>query len=280
MNDLTNSARKAKRLYVDSEFGQLHLRYILSSPATNKMPLVCLHQSPKSSLEFATFIKYASLDRTVVAGDYPGYGMSDAPTYESEATIETYARNMWQIIDTLKLSKVDLLGHHTGAKVATEMTLQQPDRVGAIAMISASLLTEDETNKFREMFAPIPLDEHLTRIKVTWQRILERRQPGVSLQWLDRSLHQSMMGGEAYEWGHKAAFDYDIPFRKAVAELPHRKILLNLADDLQECTRRAKDIMRNGELIELPEWSYGFLDYHAQELCNLLLPRLDEYADK
>ena len=276
MNQSYKPNTHVRKLYVDSEYGQLHLRCVQKQDTGTNLPLVCLHQSPKSSLEFETFLRYASKDRTVVAGDYPGYGMSDRPSTEQEATIETYARNMWTIVNALKLDKIDLLGHHTGAKVATEMTLQQPNRVGTIAMISASLLTEKETHAFREMFAPIPLDENLTRIKVTWQRILERRQAEVSLQWLDRSLHQSMMGGEAYEWGHKAAFDYDVPFRKALTELPHRKILLNLADDLQECTRRAKQIMRNGELIELPDWSYGFLDHHTKELCELLLPKLDQ----
>lgn len=263
------------RSYVQSEFGQLHFRYIASVGLANKLPLVCLHQSPKSSLEFEVFIKCASANRTVVAGDYPGYGMSDPPNSESEATIQTYARNTWNIVDALRLEKVDLLGHHTGSKVATEMTLQHPERVGSIAMISASLLTDEETQKFRTMFSPIPLDEDLTRIKVTWERIMERRQPGVSLQWLDRSLHQSMMGGEAYEWGHKAAFDYVEPFKRALSELPHRKIVLNLADDLQISTRRAKEIMRNGELIELPNWSYGFLDHHTEEFCEILLPKLD-----
>lgn len=215
-----------------------------------------------------------------MAGDYPGYGMSDPPKSESEATIETYARNMWLIVDALGLEKVDLLGHHTGSKVATEMTLQHPERVGSIAMISASLLTDEETQEFRTMFSPIPLDEHLTRIKVTWERIMERRQPGVTLQWLDRSLHQSMMGGEAYEWGHKAAFDYVEPFERALSELPHRKIVLNLADDLQISTRRVKEIMRNGELIELPNWSYGFLDHHTEEFCKILLPKLDHSTNR
>jgi hypothetical protein len=92
---------------------------------------------------------------------------------------------------------------------------------------------------------------------------------------MDRSLLQTQMGGEAYEWGHKAAFAHGAPFEKGLRDLPHRKIILNPDDDLTPMTRRAEGVMTNGTLIELPDWSYGFLDVHAQEVRDLLLPLLD-----
>jgi pimeloyl-ACP methyl ester carboxylesterase len=247
----------------------------MAGKPTSNVPLFCLHQSPKNSLEFITFMGEAAKDRLVVAGDYPGYGMSDSPPSEELATIETYASHMWRVADALRLDRVDLFGNHTGAKVATEMARQQPERVRSIAMVSAALLTDEERAKFADYFTPIPLDREGTRIRENWRRIVAGAGEGWSLEDMDRSFLQTQMGGEAYEWGHSAAFAFGPPFEKALSTLPHRKIVLNPADDLQTCTRRAESLMTNGEIIELPDWTYGFMDVHAKALADLLLPKLD-----
>lgn len=264
-----------RRTYVDGEFGQIHVRMAADRGDGKKPPLLCLHQSPKCSLEFETFLGAAARDRAVYAPDYPGYGMSDAPASEDAATIGMYARNMWQVADALSLETLDLFGNHTGAKVAAEMAVQQPGRVHAIAMVSAAILTDDERNMFKDMFTPIPLDADASRLTISWQRILERRSPGQTLEMLDRSLYMNMMGGEAYEWGHVAAFAHGKPFEDALKTLPHRITILNPADDLTEATRRASAIMRNGEVIECPEWGYGFMDVFASDTADLVLGKLD-----
>ncbi len=266
---------EVRKLYVNGAYGQIHLRFAVDQGTGDKPPLMCLHQSPKCGLEFETFMKAAGHDRAVYAPDYPGYGMSDAPPQESDATIPMYARSMWEVADALGLEKVDLFGNHTGAKVAAEMAVQQPDRVHAIVMVSAAILTDEEREMFKDMFTPIPLDAEASRIKISWDRIYERRGPGQTLEMLDRSLFMNMMGGEAYEWGHVAAFAWGEPFERALGELPHRITLLNPSDDLTECTRRAEPLMKNGEIVELPDWGYGFMDVSPQETADLVLGKLD-----
>lgn len=267
-----------RKAYFDGTYGQIHVR--ISEPQTDagKPPLVCLHQSPKCGLEFATFMKAACRDRLVIAPDYPGYGMSDPAPSEHETTIPMYAEEMWRLVDALGLSTVDLYGNHTGAKVAAQMAMTQANRVHAIAMISAAILTDDEREMFKDMFSPIPLDETHTRFTTSWKRIVERQGPGQTLEMLDRSIFMNMMGGEAYEWGHVAAFAWGPPFDKALSELPHRITLLNPADDLTECTRRADGMMRNGEIIECPQWGYGFMDAYPQAAADLVLSKLDASA--
>lgn len=267
--------RVVRKTYVDGEFGQIHVRMVTDRDNGTKPPLFCLHQSPKCSLEFQAFLGTAARDRAVYAPDYPGYGMSDAPPSEDAATIAMYARNMWQAADALSLETLDLFGNHTGAKVAAEMAVQQPERVHAIAMVSAAILTEEERNMFQDMFTPIPLDLDASRLNISWQRILDRRGPGQTLEMLDRSLYMNMMGGEAYEWGHVAAFAHGKPFEAALRSLPHRITIVNPVDDLTEATRRAIAIMRNGEVIECPEWGNGFLEVFASETADLVLGKLD-----
>ena len=261
--------------YVDGTFGQIHYRLAEAQSDGGKPALICLHQSPKSGLEFETFMREASRDRLVNAPDYPGYGMSDPAPSEDATTIPMYAEEMWRVVDGLGLSTVDLFGNHTGAKVAAQMALTGRDRVHAIAMISAAILTDEEREMFKDMFTPIPLDAEHSRFKISWDRIIERQGPGQTLEMMDRSIYMNMMGGEAYEWGHVAAFAWGKSFDDALAKLPHRITLLNPTDDLTECTRRAEALMRNGEIIECPQWGYGFMDAFPKDSADLVLGKLD-----
>lgn len=262
------------RRYIDGHFGQIHVRVAAPAVPSAHLPLYCLHQSPKSGLEFETFMQEMSKDRIVVAPDYPGYGQSDAPGSEELASVPAYAEACWQVADSLNHDRIDLFGNHTGSKVATEMALQHPGRVGAIAMVSAALLTADERAWFSDYFKPVPLDVAGTRFTTMWERIVKRRGPGVPLELLATSLLMNLMGGEAYEWGHAAAFSYDAPFVRALKTLPHRITILNPADDLHEATRRAESIMLNGEIIDCPQWGYNFMDLAPAEVSQLLRPRL------
>lgn len=214
-------------------------------------------------------------DRMMVAADYPGYGMSDRPPSIDDASIESYARAMWSVVDALKLGPIDLLGHHTGSKTAIEMARQRPDDVRGIAMISAAILTDKERAQFSSMFEPIPLDREGTRHQENWRRIVAVAAEGWPLEMMDRSYLQTLMGGEAYEWGHHAAFGHTTPFTDGLRDLPHRKVVLNLADSLQDCTRRVEGVMTNGELIECPQWTFGFLDMYPGEVADLVKGRLD-----
>jgi pimeloyl-ACP methyl ester carboxylesterase len=261
---------RVRRGYCDGTFGQLH--YYRSVPAANpsSLPLYCLHQSPKCGLEFETFMSAMAADREVIGPDYPGYGYSDAPPEAALATIPAYAEACWQVADALGHERIDLFGNHTGAKVAAEMARQRPERVGGIVMVSAALLTPEERAWFSDYFTPIPLDEDGTRFTTMWSRILKRRGPGTNLEMLSRSFMMNLLGGEAYEWGHAAAFAYDQPFDEALRTLPHRITILNPADDLQECTRRANGMLRNGEIIECPDWGYNFMDVWPEDVASLL----------
>ncbi len=52
-------------------------------------------------------------------------------------------------------------------------------------------------------------------------------------------------------------------FHKILAELPHSIMILNPNDDLGDITHRATALMRTGEIIDLPEWGYGFMDAYT-----------------
>ena len=272
-----SSPPRPRRAYGEGPFGQLHYRWREGPAGGAAQPLYCLHQSPKSGLEMEALLGWFD-DRPTVAPDYPGYGMSDAPPNEDAATIEAYAAGVWAVADALGHERIDLFGNHTGAKVAAAMALARPERVGAVVMVSAALLTPEERAAFGAYFQPVPLDEAGTRFTSMWARIHHHAGPGVTLEMKARSFLQNLMGGEAYEWGHAAAFAYDTPFREALATLPHPILVLNPEDELTEATRRAAGVLRNGWILELPGWGHGMLELRAAELARLIARFVDQAA--
>ncbi|MBI1392744.1 MAG: alpha/beta fold hydrolase [Alphaproteobacteria bacterium] len=259
-----------RRGYADGPCGQIHYRFASArKPAART--LYALHQSPKSGLSFEPFLVAASDDRDVVAPDYPGYGMSDRPAAEADATIELYAAACWHVADALgHRDAIDLIGHHTGGLVAVEMARQRPDRVAGIVIISALILTDEERASFREYFTPVPLDDAGTRFKVMWERINIHAGPGMTLRMKASSMLENLMGGDAYEWGHMAAFANSARFEGQLRSLPHRITIINVDDELQAATRRAGGLVRNGALVERPDWGHGLFQASTAEVASFV----------
>lgn len=260
-----------RRAFVDAEYGQMHYR--VAGKPFDKLPLICLHQSPKSSREFIAFMQAAADDRLVIAIDSPGHGESDVPA--EKMSIEDFAHQIWSALDALGIQKADLLGHHTGAKVAAEMAWQRPEDVSRIVMVSALVLTSEERDNFKSMFKPIPLDEDGTRFKDMWSKSIQYRGPGVTLEQLASSMAENLRAGEAYEWGHEAAFNYTDAFAERVAKLPHKITVLNPKDMLFEYTPRVGKLLQNGEVIDHPEWGFGFMDSDTKNAVSAIKDALD-----
>jgi len=262
-----------RRHFVDIDYGQMHLR--IGTPddirKSDETPLVCLHQSPKSGREFVNFIQVAGQERLCIAPDYPGYGESDLPPAEPKVSIEDYARSVWQALDALNITVVDLFGNHTGDLVAVEMAYQQPARVRNIVMISAPILTPEEEREFTEYFQPIPLDEQGTRFTEIWKKINKYKSPGRTLEMMAISFAENIRSGDAYEWGHRAAFAYNEKFIERISQLQHSVLVLNPADMLHDMTLRAKPLLVNGQILDLPQWHGEILNIYPQDVYELLV---------
>ena len=116
-----------KRMFIDGEFGQMHVRMSEKNSKQNQHSLYCIHQSPSSSVVYNSIIMKLGNTRLVVAGDTPGFGESDRPKLLPE--ISDYAKAHAGILDKLNITdKVDLMGYFTGSKIAIELALQRPKR--------------------------------------------------------------------------------------------------------------------------------------------------------
>ena len=116
-----------RRRYVEGPFGQVHL-YETGTPGEGRRPMVCFHQSPLSGRTYEAFMR-AMGDRYMVAPDTPGYGLSDPPP--EAPSIEGYAEAQAAVIDPMDLGEIDVMGVHTGARIAVEFTRRHMDQVKA-----------------------------------------------------------------------------------------------------------------------------------------------------
>ncbi len=115
---------------IDVPWGVVHAR---EAGAGLGRTLVCLHQTPRSGDEFAELLDELGGRRHVVALDLPGMGHS-SPHPDGDA-VPAYAEAVATAIGTLD-GPVELLGHHTGAAVATEVAALRPEAVSRLFLSS------------------------------------------------------------------------------------------------------------------------------------------------
>jgi pimeloyl-ACP methyl ester carboxylesterase len=124
-----------RKMYVDSRFGQLHLHTAFPSSGgfDELVPLVCIAPSSQTGRIFRPLLRDLGRDRSVYAPDLPGTGESDGPDHV--AGIVDCAAALLDLIDSLRLKQVDLLGYQGGSLAALELALARPEQVRRIALL-------------------------------------------------------------------------------------------------------------------------------------------------
>lgn len=258
----SSAGPKVHRGYVAMRYGQLH--YAISDPDTaasrQQAPLVMLHQTPNSLAEFGPLIAQMGKDRLVIAIDTPGYGGSDAPP--SQPTIEDYAVVVAEALQALGLNpqrSVDLLGNHTGAFIATALATLQPQRVRKLALIGVFVVSDDVLANMRKL---MPHPESYTEIIDYWCS----RVPTVRSIYEAEGVPDSAWAlrvdslrpiATRREYGHHAAFEYAARARTELPKVTQPVLLMAIADNIEDATRRSAPLFPNAKLLELPHIRTG-----------------------
>jgi len=269
---MSNNRAVVRRMYVDGQDGQIHLRIAKPAEPTGR-PLFCFHLSPVSGIVYDNWIAEMGCDRIAVAPDTPGYGMSDPP--REQPTIGTFAEAMGEVMDKLDIAEADIMGYHTGSKTCVELARQQPGRIKHLVLISAPIYSEQDLAKQNADMGhsdePQEDGSHLLR---QWAGLWRWRGPGQTPADIMRVFPDHIKGGARKHWGHAAAFSYTYP--PNIPEVTTPILVLNTNDDLVVYTRRISEYLTNGKILELPDWGHGFLDYHTDETAALVRTFLDD----
>ena len=262
----------ARRTYVDGPFGQIHVR-VAGDQAAERPPLFCFHMSPMSSRIYERFIDAAGRDRLAIAVDTPGFGMSDRPPAPPQ--IGDYARAMRVAIDGLGVrGPVDLMGYHTGSMIAADLAADSADLVRRVVLVSAPIFTEAERKEMCGLYAAVPPALDGSHLQKRWASYVRHNLGrGLALEDVADMFPEGLLGRRNSWWGHHAAFSYAADMR--LPEIVQPILVLNPADDLERETRRARSLIRNGQIVELPAWGHGFLDAFTDDAVRLVISFLD-----
>lgn len=117
-----------KRAYVDTPWGQAHVRF-----AGAGKPVALLHASPLHAGFLAPQINALSPDCLAIGIDTPGYGASDALP-ATATTLDDFADAVLAVMSGLGHDRFTLYGTATGAQIALAAAKRAPQRIERLVL--------------------------------------------------------------------------------------------------------------------------------------------------
>ncbi|HWA55772.1 MAG TPA: alpha/beta fold hydrolase [Gemmatimonadales bacterium] len=115
----------------------VHIAYrqYLPGTADSTVTVLLVHGSPGDNGEVSGIARILGERYRTIAPDLPGFGGStwDVPDYSNRA----HAEYLLQLLDSLHIARVHLLGFSMGGGVVLQLEALAPDRVRSITMLSA-----------------------------------------------------------------------------------------------------------------------------------------------
>ncbi len=267
------------RHYADCRYGQIHFRSAepTDGSGADKTPLVCLHQSPGSALEFVEFQAVMARDRRVLCPDTPGYGASDGPATQPD--MDDYGAALADALTALGYGAggagpVDVLGFHTGNFVASALAVQRPDLVRRLVMPSIPYFAPERREERRVQYAqPRPYFTDPDYVGASYRRTVLERDTKVPIERRHDLFVSRLRAGPDSHFGFDAVFRYDAD--RALSAITQPVLLPVLNETLGEPTRQAAALIAHGELVERPDLSGLVWFLKPAEMAELIRPFLD-----
>ncbi|WP_207534692.1 alpha/beta fold hydrolase [Desertivirga arenae] len=106
-------------------------------------PLLLLHGNNEGISSFNEQIGPLSKSFRVIAVDTRGHGNS-TNSFDGKYTYELFAADMKQLLDSLHLTKVNVLGWSDGGNTGLEMAIHYPKAVGKLAIMGSNAFSGDK----------------------------------------------------------------------------------------------------------------------------------------
>ncbi len=223
-------------------------------------PVLLLHQTPRSWDEYRDVLPLLGQRYQAIAMDTIGYGDSSKPPLGHDS-IEYWAQVALSLLDALGIARAAVVGHHTGAVIATELAAAYPQRIDA-AVLSASALVDAD---FRARHArPSRVDNivrradgsHLTDL---WS-IRQPWYPAGDIDLLERFVIDAIKAGPRAAEGHAVVARYVMETRLPLIRCP--VLIVAPTDDphaypaarpLAACIAGSRVVEVPGGMVPLPD---------------------------
>lgn len=243
---------KEHRGYVEGKWGLMHYRQY-----GDGSPLLLVHQTPWSSLQYRRAAPHLADSRRVIALDTPGYGESDPPP--DAPTIPEYANSIPEFLDGLGIERIDVLGHHTGALIAGSFAAQHPDRLRRLIVHGAPVYSEDEriARLSHKHFNQTPREDGSHYLDY-WNLLKRVIGPNAQFSGIHMGVLNFFMNGEREWYGHTAAFTYD--FKSDIPKIACPTLIVsNTADMLAAHAQRLRALRPDFSYSEISDGSSNII---------------------
>jgi pimeloyl-ACP methyl ester carboxylesterase len=204
-----------QRRFVETPAGTLHCAI-----AGSGRPVLLLHQTPRSWDEYRDVLPLLGAHVQAIALDTIGFGDSCKPPLGADS-IEHWAGVSVAAMDALGIQRFAVVGHHTGAVIATEIAAAYPRRVEA-AVLSAPALVDAA---FRARHAEPPRVDNVQRkvdgshLTDLW-RIRQPWYPAGAIDLLERFIVDAIKAGPRSAEGHAVVARYVMETRLPLIRCP------------------------------------------------------------
>jgi len=213
----------------------------------------------------------------VVLLDLLGHGRSDKPTHASAYRIDTYAKQVFALLDELRVREAVLGGLSLGANVSLFAAAQHPERVRAL-MLEMPVL-EWAVPATAMAFVPVLLAAHYGRPVLRVTSHLIRHVPRTPFGPLNSALHAASLSPEVLAAiMHGVLVGPVAPTREERSRIEVPVLILAHGNDLLHPFNDARALARqlpNAELVrarspfELRFWPRRLTDHMAEFLCHV-----------
>jgi pimeloyl-ACP methyl ester carboxylesterase len=146
-------------------------------------PVLLIHGLGATKASFLPTLGALARTHRAIALDLPGFGDSAKPLL-APYDAPFFARAVLALIDELGADRVDLVGNSMGGRVAIEVGLEHPDRVGRLVLLAPSLAWL-RTRRWAAALRLVP--PHLGLIQPTPRAVVEKIVrnvvPGSESEW-------------------------------------------------------------------------------------------------
>jgi pimeloyl-ACP methyl ester carboxylesterase len=195
------------RGYAKTSLGQIHF-----SRTGSGDPLVLIHRTSDSITQFDDVSGRLARKFEVIAADTPGFGAS--VPLDGPVGIEVYARVLRELLDTLGIARVDILGHRTGASVVAEFAAQYPERTRRVILSGCPNFDENDRTGGRVAKLPAAPGD-LDYYRQSWKRSANNLGAWASPQQITRSCIDSLRAAHDTHWAYAAVYGQIITERLA-----------------------------------------------------------------
>lgn len=265
-----------QRTYVDTRFGQTHLRIARSVASPPGPPLLCLPPQPLSGRALEPLLRELGGTRTALAVDLPGFGMSDPPP--AGATLDDYLGWLLEIADATGLERFAVLGWLTGGRFAVPLAARHASRVSHLVLVGAPVPTPEQRATLKPPEVPAPRRDG-GHLQIEWQKFMGWWPEDAALDEPSDQFADTLVGMGRTERARLLDVTRSVLHEEWLPRVTQPVLVLNPSGPMHEATARVAPFLRNGRVLDTTEMMFPLLaSQHAASAARLIAGFLDAPA--